>query len=228
MKIGILQAGHAPQKMIDETGDYGDIFKNFLSKEDFKFCVYSVVDMEFPNSANDADAWLITGSRHGVYEPLTFIKPLEALVREFHAKRIPLAGVCFGHQLIAQALGGVVENFEGGWCIGHTEYELQNKRITLNAWHQDQIVKLPKEAVVIGSSSFCKYAFLKYGQHILTVQAHPEFNGNFIEGLIKFRGPGVIPTHLLERAREKIHLSNHSDVIQKQIVGLFQSAMVKA
>ena len=47
MKIGILQAGHAPEKMITQTGDYGDLFKNFLSGEGFEFSVYNVVDMEW-------------------------------------------------------------------------------------------------------------------------------------------------------------------------------------
>ncbi len=228
MKIGILQAGHAPEKMITQTGDYGDLFKNFLSGEGFEFSVYSVVDMEFPTSVRDADGWLITGSRHGVYEPLPFIKPLEALVQEVHKHLMPLAGICFGHQIIAQALGGKIERFKGGWSIGHTEYYLGEQKIALNAWHQDQIIELPNGAEVIGSSPFCKYAFLQYSQFIFTVQAHPEFNGNFIEGLIQFRGPGVVPTPLLENARGKIYLSNNSDVIRQKIIDLFQSAMVKA
>ena len=228
MKIGILEAGHAPQNLIAETGDYGDLFKHFLSEEDFDFSIYSVVDMEFPNSQEDADAWLITGSRHAVYEPLPFIEPLEALVQEIHKSQLPLAGICFGHQIIAQALGGKVEKFEGGWSVGHTEYDLLGEKITLNAWHQDQIIKVPKEAEVIGSSSFCKYAFLVYGQHIFTVQAHPEFNGAFVEGLIKFRGPGIVPAPLLEGARGKIHLNNNSNLVRQKIIDLFQSALVKA
>lgn len=138
MKIGILQAGHAPDVMISKTGDYGELFQQFLAGEDFDFTVYSVVDMEFPASAEEAEGWLITGSRHGAYEAHDFI-PLETLIRDIHARRLPLAGICFGHQIIAQALGGKVEKYDGGWSVGHTEYTFEGQTTTLNAWHQDQV-----------------------------------------------------------------------------------------
>ncbi|MGB1153261.1 MAG: type 1 glutamine amidotransferase, partial [Paracoccaceae bacterium] len=100
MKVGILQAGHAPAEMIAETGNYAQMFARFLSGRDYSFAAYSVVDMEFPKSAQSADCWLITGSRHGVYDNLPFIEPLKALVREIYHLNIPLVGVCFGHQVI--------------------------------------------------------------------------------------------------------------------------------
>ena len=226
MKIGILQAGHAPDVMISKTGDYGELFQQFLAGEGFDFTVYSVVDMEFPASAEVAEGWLITGSRHGAYEAHDFIPPLETLIRDSHARRLPLAGICFGHQIIAQALGGKVEKYDGGWSVGHTEYTFEGQTTTLNAWHQDQVTLPPADAVATGSSPFCKFAFLEYRDHIFSVQAHPEFNSDFVEGLIDFRGKGVVPDPLLKEARSKLPLSNDSDRIRQKIVTLFQSAMV--
>ena len=226
MKIGILQAGHAPEVMISKTGDYGELFQNFLAGEGFVFTVYSVVNMEFPSSVSDAEGWLITGSRHGTYEKHEFIPPLEELIQDIHERQIPLAGICFGHQIIAQALGGKVEKYSGGWSIGLTEYTFENEVTALNAWHQDQVTELPPGAFVTGSSPFCKFAFLEYGTHIFSVQAHPEFSGDFVEGLIDFRGKGVVPDSLLNNARRKLAFRNNSDRIRQKIVHLFQSATV--
>ena len=228
MKIGILQAGHAPDVMISKTGDYGELFQNFLSGEGFDFTIYSIVDMEFPSSTSDAEGWLITGSRHGTYEAHDFIPPLEALIRDIHERQLPLTGICFGHQIIAQALGGKVEKYSGGWSVGHTEYTFEDEVTTLNAWHQDQVTEVPSDAVSTGSSSFCKFAFLVYGSHIFSVQAHPEFSADFIEGLIDYRGRGVVPDQLLNDARSKLSLSTNSDRIRQKIVTLFQSSTVTA
>ena len=99
--------------------------------------------MQFPADARDADGWLISGSRHGAYEDLPFIAPLETFIREVFSAKIPLIGICFGHQIIAQALGGTVEKFAGGWSVGATEYQLDGEQVMLNAWHHDQVTSLP-------------------------------------------------------------------------------------
>ncbi|MBE9476579.1 MAG: type 1 glutamine amidotransferase, partial [Proteobacteria bacterium] len=165
MKIGILQTGMAPAEMAGRHGEYPEMFERFLAGRGFDFQTYNTLENTFPANANEVDGWLITGSKHGAYEDHTWIAPLENLVREIYAAKIPMVGICFGHQIIAQALGGTVEKFDGGWSVGHTEYTLDNHDtpIVLNAWHQDQVIKLPKDARVIGSSDFCKYAVLAYG-----------------------------------------------------------------
>ena len=114
MKIGILQTGHSPDNMKDALGDYGDMFVKLLGGHGFDFQIWSVVDGDFPASAVDADGWLITGSKHGAYEDHDWIPPLEQLIRAIREAGRPLVGICFGHQIIAQALGGKVEKFAGG------------------------------------------------------------------------------------------------------------------
>ncbi|MBT6531648.1 MAG: type 1 glutamine amidotransferase [Marinovum sp.] len=228
MKVGILQAGHAPAEMIAETGNYAQMFTQFLSGRDYSFAAYSVVDMEFPKSAHSADCWVITGSRHGVYENLPFIEPLKALVRDIYNLKIPLVGVCFGHQVIAQALGGQVEKYSGGWSVGATDYDFEGQTVSLNAWHQDQVVALPADARVLGSSPFCKYAFLGYGENVFTVQAHPEFDSRFINGLIDTRGRGLVPDDLLERASRKLELPNSNSALADRIHSVLNLAQVTA
>lgn len=205
MLIGILQTGHSPEGLIEDYGDYGDMFVKLLDGNGFSFRIWSVVDGDFPASAREADGWLITGSRHGAYEDLAFIPPLEGLIREIYTAGIPLVGVCFGHQIIAQALGGKVEKYSGGWSVGATEYLLADGRqIALNAWHQDQVTERPEGAEVLASSPFCENAILAYGDRAYTVQAHPEFTAGFVKGLIDTRGRGKVPDALLDQADNRL------------------------
>lgn len=222
MKIGILQTGHSPKEIMGETGNYADLFVKLLDGQGFDFVTYSVVDMQFPTGADAADGWLITGSKHGAYEDHPFIAPLEDLIREIYAADLPLVGICFGHQIIAQALGGKVEKFKDGWAVGRQTYDWQGEQIHLNAWHQDQVVALPDDAAVYASNDFCANAALIYGKKAFTVQAHPEFDGDFIAGLAAHRGPGVVPDAQLDAARAAKNEPVHNTRLAHQIGTFFK------
>ncbi|KPP85063.1 MAG: GMP synthase (glutamine-hydrolysing) [Rhodobacteraceae bacterium HLUCCA08] len=201
MKIGILQTGHAPDELRPVLGDYADLFTALLAGQGFDFAVWNVVDGELPDDPRAADGWLITGSKHGAYEDHPWIPPLEALIRDAYAAGVPLVGICFGHQIIAQALGGRVIKFPGGWMVGRQVYDWQGEAVPLNAWHQDQVVARPEGAESIAANAVCENAALVYGRRAFTVQAHPEFDARMIEGLIAHRGE-TVPDDLIAKARD--------------------------
>lgn len=220
MRIGILQAGHFPEELVPRSGTYTDLYARMLAGHGFEFETWSVVDGIFPDSVEDADGWLITGSKHGAYDDLPWIPPLEDFIRRIRDSHRPLVGICFGHQIIAQALGGKVVKFPGGWSVGRTEYDFDGKRVVLNAWHQDQVVEKPAGARVVGRSDFCCNAALVYDSGIYTIQPHPEFASAEIEGLIAFRG-GVIPEDRRQSALAALNLSVDSSEIADRIAAFF-------
>ncbi len=223
MQIGILQTGHAPDALIGRTGDYDQFFQRLLKDQGLTFRTYAVVDMDFPADVHDCDGWLLTGSRHGAYEDLPFIRPLEDFIRKAYAERVPMVGICFGHQIIAQALGGKVEKYSGGWSVGPTEYDFDGETVTLNAWHQDQVTEKPAEAQVIATSPFCRYAALAYDDRALTVQAHPEFSSRFLKDLIDTRGRGLVPDPLLDDALSRLSTVPVDDArLARQIADFFK------
>ena len=214
MKIGVLVTGHPPDTMM-EGGSYDRYFDRLLQGNGFDVQGWAVVDGVFPDSVHDADGWLITGSKHGAYEPHDWIPPLETFIRTAFAAKVPMIGVCFGHQIIAQAMGGTVAKFDKGWSVGLTDYEMDGRRVAINAWHQDQVITRPEGAQVFAHNEFCENAGLLYDDVIWTIQPHPEYDSDFIQGLIETRGTGIVPDTLLAAARDRLDLpSDRMDVAQ--------------
>ena len=224
MLIGILQTGLAPEALSEELGDYPDLFAQLLEGNGFTFRSFRVVDGVFPTTVRDCDGWLITGSRHGAYENHPWIAPLEQFIRDSFAAHVPMVGVCFGHQIIAQAMGGKVELYAGGWAVGATDYDFDGATMTLNAWHRDQVTQVPKGAKVIASNDFCANAVLLYEGHALTMQPHPEFRPEFVDGLIRTRGKGVVPDDLMATATARLTEPLQNRNMANQIAAFFKES----
>ncbi len=222
MRIGILQTGLAPDALAADMGDYPDMFARLLAGHGFTFDTYRVVEMDFPPDVHAADGWLLTGSRHGAYEDHPFIPPLEDFIRASYAAAVPMVGVCFGHQIIAQALGGKVEKFKDGWAVGATDYDFGGEKLTLNAWHRDQVTQVPMDAKVVASNDFCANAALVYNDRAFTVQAHPEFRPEFVDGLMQTRGKGVVPDDLMARAANRLDDPIDDATIANRIATFFK------
>ena len=228
MLIGILQTGLAPEALSPEMGDYPDMFARLLAGHGFTFQTFRVVDGAFPASVTDCAGWLITGSRHGTYEDHPWIPPLEGFIRDCFAASVPMVGVCFGHQIIAQAMGGKVERYDGGWAVGAQDYDFAGQRMTLNAWHRDQVTQVPDGAQVIARNDFCANAALLYPGRALTVQAHPEFQPEFVEGLMRTRGKGLVPDQVMAAASARLTEPLQDRTIAAQIAEFFKTHAPKS
>lgn len=228
MQIGILQTGESPDALRADMGDYPDFFESLLEGQDFTFRRFAVLRGEFPASVTDCDGWLITGSRFGAYEDHAWIPPLEDFIRASYAAHVPMVGVCFGHQIIAQAMGGKVEKYAGGWSVGPTDYTIEGEDYTLNAWHQDQVVRKPEMAEVIGGTDFCANAALLYDDRMFTVQPHPEFTREFAQGLITYRGPGLVPDPTLSAAQSNIDRPLSRGKMADRIANFFKTHQKRA
>ncbi|SIS54677.1 type 1 glutamine amidotransferase [Phaeovulum vinaykumarii] len=220
MLIGILQTGQSPETLRADMGDYPDMFVQLLAPWGFTFRTYRVETGQFPEDVHSCEGWLITGSRHGVYEDHAFLPPLEAFIRRAMAAGVPMVGVCFGHQIMAQALGGRVERFSGGWAVGAQTYEFDGRPVRLNAWHRDQVTTPPPGAETVATHPFCAHAALRYPAGF-SVQAHPEFRDAFVAGLLETRAPGVVPAPLIDQARAALGQPNDAAFVAGEIARVF-------
>ena len=206
MKIGILQCDSTMVQFRAEHGNYPEMFISLFKSIDpeMDFNKYDVQLDQYPQTPEECDVYLITGSKYSVYDEEPWIQKLEKFVLELHESKFPMLGICFGHQMIARALGGKTEAAEKGWGVGVQNYRTTSSHTWINpaleqfsllASHMDQVTKLPEGAELIAESEFCPLAAFRIEDHVLTFQGHPEFQKAYSKALLNLRqeilGPKV-------------------------------------
>ena len=178
--------GHVDPKSVHIAGDYPELFADLLAGHDIELVRYDLDLGRFPDSATECDGWLCGPSRSSAYDDLPWRADAEELLRRIVATERPYVGICFGHQLLAQALGATVERAADGWQVGVRDYEIVDHEawmgtpvsaISLIASHQDQVVGLPDGAALLarGADGGCPVAGFTLGPRAWTLQPHPEF-----------------------------------------------------
>ena len=196
MHIAILLAGHTNPAMPQQFHDYHDMFTTLFDRlplgKAFRYTALPVVDDVFPDKLDDYDGYLISGSAFGVYDDAPFIPKLMNLIQQIYKAKKPLVGICFGHQIIAHALGGHVRKWHHGWTIGTKEIKLidspdwiesTEKVVHLIHVHQDQVTSLPNRAQLIGNTNNCKNAAYVIDDLVFSIQGHPEFDISYTDAL---------------------------------------------
>jgi GMP synthase-like glutamine amidotransferase len=198
MRIGLLVAGHVDEASRGVAGDYPDLFGALLGTHDVELVEYDIAAGRFPDSVAECDGWLCSPSRSSVYDDLPWITPAEAMLRDLIATEQPYVGICFGHQLLARALGATVERSPGGWQVGAQTYELVQQRpwmnpplrqATLIASHEDQVMTMPEGAELLarGLTGESAIAGFTVGERAWTLQGHPEFVAPLADHLLARR-----------------------------------------
>lgn len=212
MRLGIIQAGRVDPALVSKHGEYPPMFQDYLrpAGPELEFRSYATVDGELPKSPLECDAWLVTGSKYGTYDDQPWIPKLRTFLCEARAAGRPMIGICFGHQILAEALGGKSAKSGKGWGVGVHNYAVHHQpgwmsdaptEIAFHAFHQDQVYEIPEDAHVIASSPFCEYAMLAYGDRenpdAISIQPHPEFGIDYARDLVALRTQqAVVPSDI--------------------------------
>lgn len=231
MKIGVLQCDTVLAELQQEFGDYPDMFRRLMrqASADMELIFYNAIAGALPADINECDGYMTTGSRHGVNDGSAWIQQLEHFVRALYAANKKLVGICFGHQLIAKALGGRVERSAKGWGVGVARKRVAKRKpwmqpfqetIQLVVSHQDQVTKLPQGAEVLAASEFCPFYMLAYQGHFLSLQGHPEFCKSYSRALTQKRRDRI-PADRVEQALASLEQPVDDVVVARWINGFF-------
>ncbi|MGI9294385.1 MAG: glutamine amidotransferase-related protein [Pseudomonadales bacterium] len=196
MNIGVLVADEVRSELAPRFGQYPTMFESLLRSVDPSIDVhgYAVHRGEYPQDIDAVDAYIISGSRFSAYDDEPWIHRFSEFVKHLHERRKKLVGICFGHQLIAHALGGRTEKSAKGWGIGVQTLQLsaqaygeKTEQFQLLANHQDQVVEPVPGSTVLAGNEFCPIGMYSIDEHILAFQGHPEFSPAFAREFYKLR-----------------------------------------
>jgi GMP synthase-like glutamine amidotransferase len=231
LRIGLLQCGRIHDELSGDHGDYPEVFAELLGPHGIEIVAYDAVAGELPGSPADHDGWLVSGSASSTYDPDPWIAPLEDLLRDLVRTASPTVAVCFGHQLLAQALGGRVEKAPVGWGVGAHAYEVVGatadwmdppaRVVRLIASHQDQVVELPADAVVVARTDHCPIAAFTVGETALAIQPHPEFTAELSLGLTGIRRSDI------GEDRADVALASLDDALDRDVVAAWMANFLR-
>jgi GMP synthase-like glutamine amidotransferase len=233
MKIAFLHVGFPPDTLKPRYGDYLSMFQEGFKQSGLPTTVecveFQVQKGILPSLEDSFDGYLCCGSANSVTDEEPWIKPLLAFVRKVKQTGRPLVGICFGHQLIAQALGGRVEKAKQGWGLGNRSgttlttppwMDPPQESVNLLYSHQDQVVVLPDNAEHLLKTHHCPHAAFQVGDHYLAFQGHPEFEPAYLEALMEVRRERI-GAKLVDQAKERLREELDNPLVMRWIIQFF-------
>ncbi|PTY37561.1 hypothetical protein BGP77_13775 [Saccharospirillum sp. MSK14-1] len=231
MKVAILETDILRDTLKPTYVGYGRMFQQLFDRvgADWEMPIFSVIQGEYPETIDDFDAYLITGSKHDAFADDDWIVRLREYSQQLFAAGKPMLGICFGHQLLAHALGGRAERAGSGWGLGVMHYQLDEQPgfidsaddVSLLVSHRDQVTALPPGAKPLLSSHFCPMAAFFIPDQVLCFQGHPEFSKDYEQALLEYRENDV-SAEQMKRIRASL-----DDVHQGERIGLWMKRFLE-
>lgn len=232
MKLAILQTDHVLKKFSSRFGEYPEMINRLLIKynRDIECDTFDVTRQCYPKNIGKYDAVIITGSKVSVYEPIPWVEELLAYVANLKHEDTKIIGICFGHQLLAQALGGRTSKSEKGWGVGvHASvvYEQESwmtpelEQYSLLVSHQDQVVSLPENGVRLAGSEFCENSMFRVERKCLAMQGHPEFPLAYAQELLLHR-QAIIGEQRVQQAQRSFSQRIDHEIIGQWVLNFIQ------
>jgi len=233
INLGILQVNHDRSIEVgdafpDDSHRFRDLFDTMDDR--FRYRIYMTIGGELPESLDEQDAFMVTGSPLSVLDRHIFTDDLMAFIRRCDESKKPLMGACFGHQAIALALGGKVERSDNSYNVGIEETTFHQKRPWMNpdrdslpmyVFHEDQVTELPDDCDVIGSTPNCRISSFAKGNHIFTTQSHPEFTNPFMSCVLRYTEPKMSDAKV-KAAWDSIENEEHGRVFGEWSTNFFK------
>ncbi len=234
MKIGLLKCDTVKDELLHIAGDCSDFFIELFSRcaPDLSLTVYDVRRERYPDSLDECDGYMTTGSAASVYDDEPWIRRLHDFVRKLYDNRKKFVGVCFGHQLIAEALDGKCEKAECGWGVGLKRVRIVSKKswmkpeldsYSLIVSHLDQVCRLPEESEVLGANEYCPNSMFIVSERFLGIQGHPEFTVPYADALYLSRLERIGQADV-DKACQSLKEEMHSEIIARWIENFFRGS----
>ena len=226
LNIAILNCS-APYKPLQHYGSAAHIIEEWLFPH-FSEASFSEVDIAagkgFPER-NSFDGVIVSGSEKGVYDDCEWMQPLKEYLQSLMQARVPIFGICFGHQVMAEAFGGKAEESSHGFVVGVQKYTENDDSYSAYAMHRDQVVQVPESATVTASSSYCPIAALSYEFPARSVQFHPEFKTPLVTEAIEVFDGDLLSRNEALSARKTMQGSNvQESLYAKETANFFRQA----
>ncbi len=232
LKIGILDCDILHETLRKQYVSYAHMFQTLFMQvaPSIDFAVYPVIDGTYPETVDECDAYIITGSKSSAYDNDDWIAELRNYIRTLASHRKKMVGICFGHQLLAHVLGGRTKKSDNGWGVGVMSSEVMANpdwmqpvmpSYSLLVSHKDQVVQLPSNATVIATSPYCENAAFQIEDYALGFQGHPEFIRGYSRQLMEMRRE-IIPADVLEKGMASLTESTDHLVVAKWIVNFMK------
>jgi GMP synthase-like glutamine amidotransferase len=229
LRVGLLLCDHLDDDVAAQVGDYTELFPDVFGPVGLDLVTYEATRGELPADTSECDGWIVSGSRRSVYEDEPWIHELESFVRRVVADRRRLLGVCFGHQLTAQALGGAVAAAEVGWGVGVRRFQVVDPApwmdpvdgYTILMSHRDQVTRVPPGAQVIATAEYCPVGAYRIEDHVFCVQGHPEWVPE-LSSLLMQRRRDVIGEDVVEQGLASLEVPVDREPMARWVASFFR------